>query len=130
MKKMTQLIIEELLVLDRQSAITDLGTSELYENMLVEFDETSLPRDLVLIKVAFDEFDYYNVRAHCNSLRGSAGYIRAERVSAAAHLVTLDIESQMLDDLIKHYACLIKQCILLKQAIRKEVSPSKRNDLQ
>jgi HPt (histidine-containing phosphotransfer) domain-containing protein len=113
--------IEELPILDKQTAITDLGEENLFFTMIEGFEEMSLRKNLTALKIAFDDLDYYNIRAQAHSLKGASSYIHAERVKTAAERMQYCIEHQLADSIFKVYSTLIQQCIILKRKIRSEV---------
>ncbi len=106
--------VSHIPLLDKTTAISELGDSHLFELMLGEFIEISLDKSLSHICAALEAFDYSSVRFYCNSLKSSASYVHAERIKYFARKVSEDVESQDLPSLIKHYAGLVKHCIDFK----------------
>ena len=122
--------IDELLILNKEVAVDGLGGVDLYENMIDSFEEMSLRKTLIILKIAVDEFDYYSVYTQAHILKGSASYLRADRVSLLAEKIQADVEQQLPDEAFKDYALLLKQCILLKRAVRFDILKRKgRNSL-
>jgi len=118
--------LDELPILDKLNAIKQLGDAELFETMLEGFEEMSMRKSLLNLKIAMDDLDYFNIRLTAHSLKGSASYVRAERVKSAAEKVYNDIDSQNVEKLFRDYPALIKQCIMLKKAIRYETCKKKK----
>ena len=113
--------IEELPILNKEEAIEGLGGVELFESMLESFEDLSLRKNLISLKIAIDDIDYYSIRMQAHSLKGSAGYLHAERVTKIAEKLQNDIERQQADEIFKDYSMLVKQCIMLKRTIRFEM---------
>ena len=122
--------IDELPVLDKTNAIKQLGDAELFETMLEGFEEMSMRKNLIGIKIAIDELDYFNVRVQAHSLKGSASYVHAERVKTAAEKLYTDIDSKNVEGLFKDYPILVKQCIILKKTIRFEGCKKKKGQFK
>ncbi len=118
--------IESLPILDKATAIQQLDDAELFETMLMGFEEMSMRRNLTELKIAMDDVDYYNIRLNSHSLKGASSYLHAERVKTAAADVQFAVDNQKVDDIFKHYPILIKQCIVLKRAIRYEACAKDR----
>ena len=117
--------IEELPILNKEAAIKGLGSKELFQNMLDNFEDLTLKTTLLSLKVAMDELDYLAIRSQAHSLRGSLSYIYAERATKYAEKIQLGVENQIIDDVLENYRELIKQCIILKRTIRYELLRSK-----
>lgn len=114
-------------MLDKETAIKQLGDYSLFETMLEGFEEMSMRKALTGLKIAYDDLDYRNIRLQAHSLKGSSSYLHAERVRAIGEKLQADVDSQNLDSIFKDYPVLIKQCIALKKAIRFEVCRQKSN---
>ncbi len=112
--------VEALPVLDKEAAIKQLGDAALFETMMEGFNDMSLRKNLTGLKIAFDELDYFNIRLQAHSLNGTSGYLHAERVKTIAEKLQMDVDSQKVDSMFKDYPALIKQCVMLKKAIRFE----------
>ena len=112
--------IENMPILDKETAITQLGDSSLFDVMLTSFEEMSMRTNLTDLKIALEKVDYINIRLSSHSLKGAASYIHAERVKTATSLLQSVIDNKKYDEISKHYLVLIKQCILLKRRIRYE----------
>jgi len=110
--------IEELQIINKEKAIECLGGQDLFENMMEGFEELSLKKSLVALKIAMDDLDYLNIRMAAHSLKGSASYLQAERVAFITAKMQADVEKQLPEEIFKDYAVLIKQAILLRRAIR------------
>ena len=110
--------LEKLLIIDKKAAIEGLGGLELFESMLEGFEDLSLRKNLTSLKIALDEMDYFSIRMQAHSLKGSSSYLHAERVTKIAEKMQNDVEKQLPEEIFKDYPLLIKQCIVLKRAIR------------
>ncbi len=113
--------IDQLPILSKKAAIACLGGPELFENMIESFEDLTLRKNLRTLKIALDDVDYAGIHAQAHSLKGSAGYLHAERVTRAAEKIERDVDLQLPNEIFKDYPQLIKQCIVLKRAIRREI---------
>ena len=113
--------IDELPILDKETAINQLDDVELFETMIVGFEDMSMRSNLTDLKIAIEKLDYSNIRLSSHSLKGASSYIHAERVKTVASLIQSAIDDNQIDSINKYYSVLIKQCILLKKAIRHEM---------
>lgn len=123
--------IERLPILDKQTAIKHLDDEDLFETMLMGFEDMSMKKNLVELKIAMDDLDYYNIRLNSHSLKGASSYLHAERVREASAQIQFAVDYQKANDIFKFYPILIKQCIILKKKIRYEacLKESTKTDL-
>ena len=112
--------IDDLPVLDKDTAIKQLGDLDLFVTMMEGFEDMSLRKNLTSLKIALDELDYFNIRLQAHSLKGCSSYLRAERVRLVAEKLQSDVDKQQVEAVFKDYPILLKQCIILKKAIRFE----------
>ena len=112
--------IESLPILDKETAIRDLGDVELFETMLMGFEEMTMRKNLTELKFAIEDLNYKAIRLNSHSLKGASSYLHAERVKTAAAQLQFTIDSQTPEEIFKKYPVLIKQCIILKRKIRLE----------
>lgn len=113
--------IEELPILDMETAIKDLGDDSLFISMMERFEDMSMRENLTNLKIALDDLDYFNIRTQSHSLKGASSYIHAERVKTAAEKIQSCVEHQQIEGIFKAYPILIQQCIILKRKIRSEM---------
>ena len=112
--------IENLPILDKETAISQLDDAELFDTMLMGFEDMSMRGNLTDLKISLEKSDFPNVRLSTHSLKGASSYIHAERVKTLAALIQCSVDNQKYDDIFKYYPELIKQCVLLKRKIRYE----------
>ena len=112
--------IENLPILDKETAISQLDDADLFETMLNGFEDMSMRNNLSELKAALENCDFPNIRLSSHSLKGASSYIHAERVKTVASMIQLAIDNNKSRDVMKYYPVLIKECILLKRRIRKE----------
>ena len=112
--------IEDLPILDKEAAIIQLDGVELFESLLMGFDDMSMKSNLADLKAALENVDYANIRLSSHSLKGSSSYIHAERVKVITSMIQTAVDNNKYEDIYKYYPVLIKQCILLKRRIRYE----------
>ena len=74
-----------------------------------------------MLKIAGDELDYVSIRQQIMSLKASASYICAKRVQYLSEKIQLSIENELLNEILKYYPILIKECIILKRIINREL---------
>lgn len=113
--------IENLPILDKETAISELDNAELFEEMLFSFEDMSMYENLNDLKVAIENSDLRNIRLTSHSLKGASSYIHAERVKSAAANMQEAIDKGKPEEVEKYYPELVRQCILLKREIRKEL---------
>lgn len=124
---MNQECSEELHIMDKIVAIERLGDENLFFTMMEGFEDITMSKNLVDLKIAMEELDYSSIRAHSHSLKGAASYLGAERVYKAAEKLQLDIENRRTDKVFVDYATLIHECIMLKRIIRSELCKKESN---
>ena len=112
--------IERLPILDKLTAIKHLDDADLFDTMLMGFDDMSMKKNLVELKIAMDDVDYFNIRLNSHSLKGASSYLHAERVREASAQLQFAVDNQKSNDIFKYYQILVKQCIILKKRIRYE----------
>ena len=112
--------IENLPILDKETAISQLDDAELFETMLIGFEDMSMRTNLTDLKIAVEKGDYSNIRLSSHSLKGASSYIHAERVKTIASLIQSAVDNNELNSVTRYYPELVKQCILLKRVIRRE----------
>lgn len=117
--------LDELPILSKKDAIEGLGGPELFESMVESFEDLTLRKSLTALKIAMDDLDYYSVRMQAHSLKGSSSYLHAERVTRIAEKLQHDVDLQQSEEIFKDYPILIKQCMILKRAIRYELLQQK-----
>ena len=115
-------MIEKFPILDPKNAIGGLGNEDLYINMIDEFQDTIIEESLLMLKIAINDFDYMGIKSHARSLKGSSSYIYAERVKYISEKMETTVERNVSEVVLEHYPCLIKECIILKRAIRKQIA--------
>ena len=112
--------INKLPIIDKETAIEQLDDAQLFESMLMGFEEMSMRNNLTELMIALEKKDYVNVRLSSHSLKGASSYIHAERVKTLASNIQIAIDNKTNEDAFKYYPELVKQCIILKRQIRKE----------
>ena len=117
--------LEELPIMDRARAAKDMGDEDLFAEFLAAYEQGELNNHLIGLKTALDAFDYGKVRSCAYALKGTSGYLHAERVTAAAQRLHEDVDLGLPDRLMHDYPILIKQCIILKRQIRQELAALK-----
>ena len=115
----------QLQVLNREEAIKGLGSVELFEDMLEEFQDTILLHDLEMLKTALDDFDYLSIKEQTHSLKASSSYIYAERVTRICEQMLNALGNKSSTEVIKYYPVLVEQCIILNDTITQELSKTK-----
>ena len=116
--------LEELPIIDHRAAMVQYGEDSMLMNLLPTFEDMSLGKDLIALKVGIDELDFYVVRAKAHSLKGASGYMCARRLYLIAEKLQFDVDRQQTDEVFLDYAILIRQCILVKREIRLEIAKS------
>eukprot|EP00826_Nyctotherus_ovalis_P026430 TRINITY_DN2063_c0_g3_i4.p1 TRINITY_DN2063_c0_g3~~TRINITY_DN2063_c0_g3_i4.p1 ORF type:complete len:223 (-),score=59.91 TRINITY_DN2063_c0_g3_i4:655-1323(-) len=112
--------IDSFPVLDKETAINQFDDAELFEQILMGFEEMSMRGNLNDLKKGIENNDYVTIRLSAHSLKGASSYIHADRVRELTSMIQQAVDSKKYEDVHKCYPALIKQCILLKRRIRFE----------
>lgn len=118
---MTSEEIERELILDKETAIKQLGDEDLFMTLLTGFEDMTLRKNLIDLKISLENIDYYNIRQNAHALKGASAYLYAQRVKSATSHIETAVENRQVGEIFKYYPILIKQCIILKQKIRYEI---------
>ena len=118
--------LDDLPIIDHVAAEAQYGDESMLMSMLPTFEEMSLGKDLVALKVGMDALDFYVVRAKAHSLKGASGYMCARRLYYIAEKLQFDVDRQQPEDVFMDYGKLIRHCILVKREIRVEICRDKR----
>ena len=110
-------MVDNLLVLNKDKAIQDLGDEELYITLMKNFTNSLLTL-LGQLQNAMNTFAYKEIKLASHSLKGTSLYIGAEKFSNAAKIVQDSTDTQDGPAIYKNYPKLIEESIKLRKEIR------------
>ncbi len=117
--------IDELPILNKEAAITELGDESLFVSMLESVEDLTMRKSLIQLTIAIDDMNLKLVGKQANSLAGAVSYIHAERVRMLAEKIKAHVESGNAEQVIQDYPQLLIQCIKLKRKVRFELCQKK-----
>ena len=110
---------DEEVPIDIQSGIDQVGESAMFVNMMENFENMTLSKNLMGLKMAIDSEDWVGVRDEAHSLKGASSYLCTYNLTNLAKEIQLATEKKDYSTVMKLYPKLIEESIKIKLFIKK-----------